>query len=84
MSDLDGMFAFALFDGDDFMLARDPIGIKPLYYGYVDGNLYFTSELGATNSPPGTTTRPKKGSSSTMKSRRSRSISSVISTRPAG
>ena len=44
---LDGMFAFALFDGDDFMMARDPIGIKPLYYGYENGNLYFTSELGA-------------------------------------
>jgi len=47
VKDLDGMFAFAIFDGDDFMLARDPIGIKPLYYGYVDGKLYFTSELGA-------------------------------------
>jgi asparagine synthase (glutamine-hydrolysing) len=45
--DLDGMFAFAILDGDDFMLARDPIGIKPLYYGYVDNNLYFSSELGA-------------------------------------
>jgi len=44
---LDGMFGFAIFDGEDFMLARDPIGIKPLYYGYIDGNLYFTSELGA-------------------------------------
>ena len=45
--DLDGMFAFAIFNDDDFMLARDPIGIKPLYYGYVDDKLYFTSELGA-------------------------------------
>ncbi|HIE12111.1 MAG TPA: asparagine synthetase B, partial [Desulfotomaculum sp.] len=45
--ELDGMFAFALFDGDDFMLARDPIGIKPLYYGYVEEKLYFASELGA-------------------------------------
>ncbi len=45
--DLDGMFAFALVDGDDYMLARDPIGIKPLYYGYKDGNMYFSSELGA-------------------------------------
>ncbi|MFO8011390.1 MAG: asparagine synthase B [Dehalococcoidia bacterium] len=45
--DLDGMFAFAIYDGDNFMLARDPIGIKPLYYGYVDGNMYFSSELGA-------------------------------------
>jgi len=47
VKELDGMFAFAIFDGDDFMLARDPIGIKPLYYGYVNNNLYFTSELGA-------------------------------------
>jgi len=45
--ELDGMFAFAIFDGDNFMLARDPIGIKPLYYGYVDKKLYFASELGA-------------------------------------
>jgi asparagine synthase (glutamine-hydrolysing) len=44
---LDGMFAFAIFDGDDYMLARDPIGIKPLYYGYVGDKLYFASELGA-------------------------------------
>lgn len=47
VSELDGMFAFAILDGDDLMLARDPIGIKPLYYGYVEGNLYFASELGA-------------------------------------
>jgi asparagine synthase (glutamine-hydrolysing) len=47
VKDLDGMFAFALFDGDDFMMARDPIGIKPLYYGRKNGTLYFTSELGA-------------------------------------
>jgi asparagine synthase (glutamine-hydrolysing) len=44
---LDGMFAFAVWNGDDYMLARDPIGIKPLYYGYVDSKLYFASELGA-------------------------------------
>jgi asparagine synthase (glutamine-hydrolysing) len=44
---LDGMFAFAIFDGDDFMMARDPIGIKPLYYGHHKDNLYFSSELGA-------------------------------------
>ena len=45
--DLDGMFAFAAFNGDDYVLARDPIGIKPLYYGYAQGKMYFTSELGA-------------------------------------
>ncbi len=47
VKELDGMFAFALVDGDNFLLARDPIGIKPLYYGYHKGNMYFTSELGA-------------------------------------
>lgn len=45
--DLDGMFAFALYHNDQFMLARDPVGIKPLYYGYKEGNFYFSSELGA-------------------------------------
>ncbi len=47
VEELDGMFAFAIFDGDDLMLARDPIGIKPLYYGYLQDKLYFASELGA-------------------------------------
>lgn len=47
VQDLDGMFAFALFHHDTFMLARDPIGIKPLYYGYKAGYFYFSSELGA-------------------------------------
>ena len=47
LKELDGMFAFAILDGDDLLLARDPIGIKPLYYGYGNGNMYFTSELGA-------------------------------------
>jgi asparagine synthase (glutamine-hydrolysing) len=41
------MFALAIFDEDNFLLARDPIGIKPLYYGYVDEKFYFASELGA-------------------------------------
>lgn len=45
--DLDGMFAFALYHGSAFMLARDPIGIKPLYYGYKNDHFYFSSELGA-------------------------------------
>jgi len=47
VKELDGMFALAIFDGENYMLARDPIGIKPLYYGYVDNKLYFSSELGA-------------------------------------
>jgi asparagine synthase (glutamine-hydrolysing) len=47
VQDLDGMFAFALYDEQRFMLARDPLGIKPLYYGYKNDIFYFSSELGA-------------------------------------
>lgn len=44
---LDGMYTFAIADGADLMLARDPIGIKSLYYGWCGGKLYFASELKA-------------------------------------
>ena len=45
---LDGMFAFALLDDNDhFYMARDPLGIKPLYYGFKDGRLHFSSEIKA-------------------------------------
>lgn len=30
---LDGVFAFALVHGEEFMVARDPIGVKALYWG---------------------------------------------------
>ena len=43
---LDGVFAFVLIDGEKFMAGRDPIGVKPMYYGYdKDGNMYISSEL---------------------------------------
>ena len=47
LSRLEGMFAFAIWDEleQTCFLARDPIGIKPLYYWYVDGQLAFASEL---------------------------------------
>ena len=44
---LDAEFALILFDGrtGEFIAARDPIGIRPLYYGYSeDGNIVFASE----------------------------------------
>jgi len=44
---LDGMFAFAIADDAELLLARDPLGIKPLYYGRRDGALVFASELKA-------------------------------------
>ncbi len=44
---LDGMFAFALWDGDGLYMARDPLGIKPLYYGFQNGQMHFASEIKA-------------------------------------
>jgi asparagine synthase (glutamine-hydrolysing) len=47
---LRGMFAFALYDApkDDWLIARDPIGIIPLYVGRrSDGSLAVASELKA-------------------------------------
>ncbi len=42
---LDGVFAFILLDGAKVFVARDPIGVKPLYYGIdEDGDLWFASE----------------------------------------
>lgn len=44
---LDGMFSFILSKKDQFFVARDPIGIKPLYWGFDDDNIYFSSEIKA-------------------------------------
>lgn len=44
---LRGMFAFAILKGDEFFLARDPLGIKPLYCGHGDHGFYFASEIKA-------------------------------------
>jgi len=44
---LDGMFAYALVRGDGIILARDPLGIKPLYLGRRNGALVFASEIKA-------------------------------------
>ena len=47
---LSGIFAFALYDEerDEFLIARDPIGVIPLYIGHdADGKVYCASELKA-------------------------------------
>lgn len=62
-SRLDGMFSLIISDKDGGLyVARDPVGIKPLYYGYAEGSLIFASELKALSGfarnvkefPPGT------------------------------
>ena len=49
VSKLRGMFAFALWDStfQKLLLARDHVGVKPLYYTTADGNLLFGSEIKA-------------------------------------
>lgn len=50
LEDISGIFSFALYDSekDEFLIARDPIGVIPLYIGYDnDGLVYVASELKA-------------------------------------
>ena len=50
LEDLNGIFAFALYDEeqDAFLIARDHIGVIPLYIGYNDdGKVFVASELKA-------------------------------------
>lgn len=50
LEDLNGIYAFALYDEekDDYLIARDPIGVIPLYIGRdKDGKVYCASELKA-------------------------------------
>ncbi len=47
LSRLRGMFAFAIWDGDQLFAARDRFGIKPFYYAVVDDVFYFASEIKA-------------------------------------
>ena len=50
LEELSGIFAFALYDEerDEYLIARDPIGVIPLYIGHdADGKTYVASELKA-------------------------------------
>lgn len=68
ISHIEGMFCFAIYDGNDVFIARDRIGIKPLYYGYRGKSIIFASELKALEEcldieefPPGYTYSKKDG-----------------------
>jgi asparagine synthase (glutamine-hydrolysing) len=51
---LDGIFAFAIWDsrGREVIIARDRMGIKPLYYTELPGRLIFGSEMKALLAHP--------------------------------
>ena len=50
VEEVDGDFACAIADGDELILARDAVGLKPLYYSHQDGEFYFGSEAKALGS----------------------------------
>src|SRR5438309_1975808 len=54
ISRFNGMFAFAVWDRLDrtLYLARDPLGEKPLYYGWAQDTFLFGSELKALRAHP--------------------------------
>ena len=62
-------FALAAVSSDGLFLARDMLGVKPLYYGETDGSLAFASEVKALlpfsdevhEFPPGTWYTPQDG-----------------------
>ena len=52
---LNGDFAFAIWDSrkNQLMLARDRMGVRPLYYANRNGSIYFSSEVKALLEVPG-------------------------------
>ena len=54
LNKIKGMFAFAVWDkkNKEILLARDIMGEKPLYYGWINNRFFFGSELKAFKSHP--------------------------------
>lgn len=47
LNDLNGMFSFVIWDilEQKMFAARDRFGVKPFYYSFIDGSLFFASEI---------------------------------------
>ena len=71
VEDFNGDFAFALWDRqrDRLMLARDRMGVRPVYYAIQDGVLVFGSEVKALLQVPGIRARSSIRSRSASASR---------------
>ena len=71
LAELNGMFAFVVAGEDGrFVAARDPVGIKPLYWAHRNGSVRFASEMHAYDDdwrpyvepfPPGCSWTPQHG-----------------------
>jgi asparagine synthase (glutamine-hydrolysing) len=64
LDELEGMFGLALWDRTRrrLIVARDPLGIKPIYYRVTERDVMFASEAKAIMSVPGVTPRLDPGS----------------------
>jgi asparagine synthase (glutamine-hydrolysing) len=60
LQDLNGQYAFAIWDSlhQRLVLCRDRVGIHPLFYTFVDGCFYFSSEIKALLTIPSLKAEP--------------------------
>ena len=50
INELDGVFAFIIIENDNILVARDRIGVRPLFWKFENGNFCFSSEMKSINS----------------------------------